>query len=345
MQIEKKRFRPLYLLLSLPILLISFVWFLLQPVGQGKKINFVIKEGQSSEQIITNLEQKRLIRSSFLFKIYFQLNHGQKVFFHPGEYQLDDGMNYKTLTDRLTKAQAKTYNITFYPGSALNFNNNLTDKTPYHRQVLRQAGFKDGEIDRVFAKPPKHKLFDLIGNSNSLEGLIFGETFNISKQASLERVLKQNFDYYYKVIKDNNLEVAYKKHNLSLYQGIILASIVEKEVHLVADRPIVAQVFLNRLQENMGLGSDVTYQYASRLAGTKNNLNIDSPYNTRQRPGLPPTPIATPSLDSLLAVAKPTANDYLFFLAGDDGQTYYAKTNAEHNANIKHYCQKGCSVY
>jgi len=127
---------------------------------------------------------------------------------------------------------------------------------------------------------------------------------------------------------------AFAAEGLTLHQGLTLASIVEREVNKPADRPIVAQIFLKRFHMGMPLGSDVTTQYASDLAGMAFNLNLDSPYNTRKNAGLPPGPICSPGLGSLDAVAHPAATDYLYFLAGSDGVTYYANTLAEHNVNV-----------
>ena len=95
----------------------------------------------------------------------------------------------------------------------------------------------------------------------------------------------------------------------------------------------------------MALGSDVTYRYAAVLTGQEPTPFIDSPYNTRKYPGLPPGPISNVSKVSLDAVANPTASDYLFFVAGDDGVTYYSKTAAEHEALAKEHCKKLCSTY
>jgi UPF0755 protein len=93
----------------------------------------------------------------------------------------------------------------------------------------------------------------------------------------------------------------------------------------------------------MPLGSDVTYQYAAKQLGVAPTPDLDSPYNTRKNPGLPPGPIAVPGLSALEAVAAPAAGDYVYFLSGDDEVTYFARTNAEHEANIKNHCQIKCA--
>src|SRR5207248_2549788 len=102
----------------------------------------------------------------------------------------------------------------------------------------------------------------------------------------------------------------FQKQGLNLYQGITLASIIQREVPGAADQKQVAQVFLTRLGMEMPLGSDVTYQYAAKKMGVTPSPDLDSPYNTRKYPGLPPGPIASPGLTALQAVANPAAGNY-----------------------------------
>jgi UPF0755 protein len=132
---------------------------------------------------------------------------------------------------------------------------------------------------------------------------------------------------------------AFAAEGLTLHQGLTLASVIEKEVHSPADRPIVAQVFLKRFKTGMPLGSDVTTQYAADQLHVPFDTNLDSHYNTRRYPGLPPGPICSPGLGALDAAARPATTDYLYFLSDKNGKTYFAKTYAEHQQNIVKYLQ------
>lgn len=105
----------------------------------------------------------------------------------------------------------------------------------------------------------------------------------------------------------------------------------------------IAQVFLKRYKEGISLGSDVTFIYAADKMGVTPTVDLESPYNTRNRVGLPPGPIASPGELALQAVANPSNTDYLFFIAGDDGLIYFANDVAGHEANIKNHCQVLCS--
>lgn len=318
-------------------------WWLLTPVNRDP-VNLVVKNGASLSQIVDQLAENGVLRNAQIAKIYLKITKFNPEI-HAGDYQVAPNQpNLRTLLTNLKKTKPNTQQITFYPGATLNHRNSKTDTTPSHREALKKAGYSDSQIDAAF-KFRKHKLFELLPEVENLEGLIFGDTYEIFSKGMAEDALKRTFDKYLEVIQKENLVELYQKQGLSLYQGIILASIVEREVNSPEDRAKVAQVFLKRYKQNMALGSDVTYQYASRLAGKPNDLFIKSPFNTRQVVGLTPTPIATPSKSSLLAVARPTETDYLFFVAGDDEKTYFAKTLAEHNRNVKQYCHKKCSVH
>ena len=156
--------------------------------------------------------------------------------------------------------------------------------------------------------------------------------------------MKRTFAEYYKVVQQEKLVQGFARHNLNLYQGITLASIIQREASSPQDQKQVAQVFYSRLAIDMTLGSDVTYQYIADKTGVQRSPDLDSPYNTRRFPGLPPGPIATPGLTALQAVASPATGDYLYFLSGDDNVTYFAVTNAEHESNIVDHCKVKCST-
>lgn len=318
-------------------------WWMLTPANNDT-VHLTVKDGASLAQVIDELAKYGVLRNAQVAKIYLKVtkfSHNIQA----GDYEVAPHQpSIQALLTNLKKTQPNTKKITFYPGATLNHRNSKTDTTPSHREALKKVGYSDAQIDTAF-KFRQNKLFDLLPELTNLEGLIFGDTYEIFTKGTAEDALKRTFDEYLNFIQDNKLVELYKKQGLTLYQGIILASIVEREVNSADDRAKVAQVFLKRYKQKMALGSDVTYQYASRLAGVENDLYIKSPFNTRQVVGLTPTPIATPSKSSLLAVAQPSDTDYLFFVAGDDEKTYFAKTLAEHNRNVKQYCHKKCAVH
>ncbi|KKR62981.1 MAG: Aminodeoxychorismate lyase, partial [Candidatus Woesebacteria bacterium GW2011_GWA1_40_43] len=130
---------------------------------------------------------------------------------------------------------------------------------------------------------------------------------------------------------------------LTLKEIIMLASIIERETKMDEERPMVAGVLINRLNIDMGLQADATVQYAVGTAGnwwpilTKEDLLVNSPYNTYRFRGLPPAPIANPGLSSITAAVFPEESDYLYYLHDAKGQAYFARTLAEHNENVRQY--------
>jgi UPF0755 protein len=180
--------------------------------------------------------------------------------------------------------------------------------------------------------------------SADLEGYVFGETYQFNSGATVQDIIQRTLDQLSTVVTDNGLVAKLKAHGLNLYEGITLASIIQREVSSPADEKQVAQVFYSRLSSGMMLGSDVTYQYIADKTGVARDPNLNSPYNTRRFAGLPPGPISAPGENALLAVANPSVGDYLFFLSGDDDVTYFARTNAEHEANITDHCKVKCAT-
>ena len=227
------------------------------------------------------------------------------------------------------------------------------------RAGLIRAGYSETEVDEAltadygfsFLREPREKALERGNLSNYLEGYLYGETHEFYGDTSVKDVLKRFLEGMEKVITENNLEVKYAEHDLSLYEGITLASVVQKESP-GPEMATVAQVFLSRLGYGIPLGSDVTVSYALDLIDPDRQtyvdnqaaLRVDSCYNTRVYGGLPCGPISNPGLNAMLAVANPSDTAYLYFLTGDDGLMYYSYTESEHNQNAYLHCQELCDI-
>ena len=219
------------------------------------------------------------------------------------------------------------------------------------KKKLAEVGYTAEEIEAGFMADYDFDFLKERPEGASLEGYLFGETHEFYKDSGVEDILKVFLAEMGKIISENNLEAKYAARGLSLFEGITLASMVQKEAPS-PEQPTVAQVFLTRLSNGIPLGSDVTVSYAldlidpERRIYTDNQaaLKVDSCYNTRLHVGLPCGPIANPGLSALLAVAEPTDSAYLYFLTGDDGKMYYSYTESEHMQNIHRYCQTLCNV-
>ena len=306
----------------------------LKPVGtdESYKVRIVIPQASTPSEIGDILESDGVIRSSLAFYVYTRLSHTSGLL-QAGTYRLSPADSTEEIVTHLTKGNIDMFTITFLPGATLDEN----------LDVLRKTGFSEEEILSATQKTYDHPLFASKPENSSLEGYIYGETYQFGVGASVEDILRYIFDYYYEQIEQNNLLEGFQTQGLSLYEAITLASIVQREVS-GPDSAQVAQVFYSRLRSGMVLGSDVTYQYITDKLGVKRDVNFDSPYNTRRYAGLPPGPISVPGLSALRAVAQPAEGDYLYFLSGDDDKTYFGRTLQEHEANIVNHCQVKCQI-
>ena len=329
------------------ILLVGvFAWYNIQlsPIGNDKSElkKITVAKNSTSSQIGRQLQDQKLIRSSYIFDIYVRLS-GKGSSLQAGTYRLSPSDSTPEIINHFTKGLVDEFQITFYPGATLTDN---TSKLAKNKQdvtsVLKKAGYSDSEISTAFEKSYDGPLFIDKPSTADLEGYIYGDTYSVGDGATVEDILQRTFDEFYKVVQDNNLVAGFTNHGLNLYQGITLASIIQREADTASDQRQVAQVFYSRLAINMALGSDVTYQYITDKLRVPRDVNYDSPYNTRRYAGLPPGPIAVPGLSALKAVANPANGDYLYFLSGDDNVTYFARTDSVHEANKAAHCKVKC---
>lgn len=319
------------------VFIYAFSWYQgeLAPVTSDttKHVRITIKQGSSPSIIGDQLKNEGVIRNKLAFSIYTKLT-GTENSLKAGTFNLQPSLSTPKIVEHLVAGREEEINVTFLPGDTLENN----------RKKLITLGYTEMEIDEAFNKTYNRPLFDSKPANTTLEGYLYGETIQFSSSATVETILSRFFDEYEAVIAENNLVEGFKRQGLSLFEGITLASIVQKETSNPDSQRQVARVFLNRIEEGMNLGSDVTYQYVADKLGIPRDPGLNSPYNTRIHTGLPPGPIATPGKTALIAVANPANNDYLFFLAGDDNRMHYGKTDAEHQQNIVRYCKIKCTI-
>lgn len=329
-----------FLALVIASVVAGWLWFqaMLAPVNADneEKVKVSVVEGSTPTQIAGTLKEAGVIRDETVFLWYTRFTDVQNVL-QAGVYRLSPSEKLSDIVDHLVKGNTDTFSITFLPGATLAQN----------RTVLIEAGYNEEEVDAALKASYTTPLFAGKPATADLEGYIWGETYSFAADASVEEILVHTFEIYYQSITANGLVAAFEARGLSLYQGITLASIVQRE-SIGGDEADIASVFYNRLAIDMPLGSDVTYQYIADKQGVSRDdasvINIDSPYNTRRYPGLPPGPIAVPGLAALKGTATPNDTDYLFFLSGDDDVTYFARTNEEHEQNKAAHCQKKCLI-
>jgi UPF0755 protein len=333
---SKKWLKSFAIVLSLIVIIIggAFTWYRheLRPVGSGVSKDFTISAGQGAATVFDNLEKDGLIRSSLAIKIDAKLhNYGNSL--KAGTYNLSADLRPRDIASVISGGRVSSKKMTILAG-----------KTMAELMPTLYQHFGRDEVDGVLASltPDFNKILKDGPSTVNLEGYLMPETYtDIAQDTRFEDWLTRNLDAHYSKVAPLIPEL--KARGFNIHQALSLASIVQKESDTASDQKQIAQVFELRLQKNISLGSDVTFIYASKLAGIKPDLNIDSPYNTRKVKGLPPGPISTFEFSALEAVARPAAGDYLFFVAGDDGVVYYSRTDQEHEALIAEHCKKGCN--
>jgi UPF0755 protein len=304
--------------------------------------DFKVSQGESAQQIAERLEQAGLIKSALAFRIYLTIQAENKNLL-PGDYKFSKNMSVEMIVKSLNAGVAlRTIRLTFLPGETIR----------QTRQRFIDAGYAEAEVDAALSKQYDHELLKSKPAGTSLEGYIWGDTYEFYADETVENILIKLFDQMLKIVKEENLVAKYQAKGFTLHQGITLASVIQREAPAdYQEKRHIAQVFETRLQRGIVLGSDAIIAYAADQINPyrdKSDMSyltsIGCPWNSRKCAGLPPSPISTPNRDSLKAVADPTATDDLYFLTGDDYKMYYAKTEAGHNANIRNYCKKMCQI-
>ncbi|MBA3630581.1 MAG: endolytic transglycosylase MltG [Actinobacteria bacterium] len=292
----------------------AVVYGYLQRVGvvgdsdPGKRVTVVIARGSDASEVGDLLARKKIIPSGFGFQIAtFLEGGGDKI--QAGRYKLPLGLTAKDALARLTKgARAQDYyRVTFQEGSWLtDFAETLAKEGDIKEKAFMEF-VKSGKVRSKYGPP----------GGRSLEGLLFPSTYEIGEgeaAASVVKRLVEEFDERATALKIGQAP------GLSPYEAVIVASMIEAEARVESDRAKISTVIQNRLHAQMALGIDATLRYALRKRGgalTLSDLAVDSPYNTREVGGLPPTPIAAPGEASLRAAIHPADGDWLYYVVSD----------------------------
>lgn len=339
----------LWVVLSLLALLIIgagsvflYVWNGLKPTAPGDIKRIEIAKGASAFEVSDTLEEQGIIKNSFLFKYYLKAkNEGSH--FQAGIYDLAPGMNNDEIIAKLNSGDTvaeEMIRFTIPEGFTLLqiadklAEEKLIDRTKF--LTLADTTTNWGDEAAVKSIPADDKLH------HRLEGYLFPETYELKKGSTEEDILKRmmaELDTKLDSLPEDWQDVLAER-KLNLHQLLTIASLVEREVVVDEERPIVAGVIYNRLAEGMPLQIDATVQYLldkpkERLM--EKDLQIESPYNTYKVNGLPPGPIASPSIASIKAALYPEKNDFFYYVTKKDGtQTHlFAKTYKEHLNNIE----------
>ena len=302
----------------------------------SEELTFEIGEGESVSMICLRLEKQGLIDDSELFRIYL-IYTGRDRFLQSGQFRLDTSLSPVQLGEALMQANPREAIVTILAGWRIE---------EVGANIAASGLTATGEDFIKIAYNPSDSFLSLIPGEwiSSLEGFLFPGSYTIPRETNLDQVINTILIEFATQL-DNSLIEGFKRQGLSIYEGIILASIIEKEAVVDDEKPMIASVFYNRLAQGFRLETDPTVQYALGYqadSGTwwksplsLDDLSVESPYNTYINVGLPPTPICNPDLDSLRAAAFPAESPYLFFRAACDGsgRHNFAITFEEHLEN------------
>lgn len=306
----------------------------LQPVSStaSTTTTLVIEAGSSPRDIAAKLKEAGLINSTWSFELYSRL-HDVAQYLQAGTYDFSPTESVPAIIAQLTHGKVATSLVTILPGQRID----------QIRASLISQGFSEEAVDAAL-DPAQYESSPALASKPagaSLEGYLYPDSYERTSTSRPKDIIEQALLQFQNHVTPA-MQDRFKSQGLTVYQGIILASIVEKEVVTQTDREQAAQVFVKRVELGMQLGSDVTAFYGSELAGQGQSVLYDTPYNTRLHTGFPPTPISNVSKSSLEAVAYPANTDWLFFVAGDDGVTHFTRTQAEHEAATAKYCIELC---
>jgi UPF0755 protein len=329
--LRRHPFRVVAVLLALVV--VWFLWSLFQPFhGDGSgKVAVTIPKGASVSEVGDILDEKGVIDSSTFFQLRVTLE-GKRSSLYPGRYTLASGMSYGAAIGALdTPPLKRTLTVTIPEG--------------YSRSQAAQLVEEDG-IDGSYTKATvKSKYLDPASyggeGAKDLEGFLFPDTFEMKPNAPVADLVQLQLQDFRKKIKQVDMGYA-KSKNLTVFDVLVIASMIEREAGIPSQRKQVAAVVYNRLHEGMPLGIDATIRFATGNYSqplTETELAVDSPYNTRTHQGLPPGPINSPGLEAIDAAAHPSKDDYLFYVNKPNtcGELAFSKTEAEFEADVAAY--------
>jgi UPF0755 protein len=316
--------------------LAAVAWFVFLPAGPASETFVEIAPGSPSAQIGKQLEQAGVVRSRYGFDFVRVWKRGT---LKAGEYRFDHAAPVTEVYSRIERGDVFTLAVTI-PEGATRFE---------IAARIEQAGLVRREDFLAATVNETPLIADLDPRARSLEGYLFPDTYRFPRKATAIQIVSAIVRHFRAVA--SQLGLRNEKTPQDVHSVVTLASLVERETAVNAERPLVASVLTNRLAKNMPLMTDPAVIYGLEVEGSWRGTiyasdltdpKHDTPYNTYRHTGLPPGPIANPGLPSLRAAISPAATDYLYFVAaGADpqGKSRFAATLDEHNKNVASYRQ------
>ena len=295
---------------------------------RSETVTVTIEHGMGAGSISMMLEERGLINSARWFKLYSRL-YGLSASFKAGDHSLEPGLSTTEIARLLTEIPPlpPDLRITIIEGLTI-------DETA--ASLAAQTGIDSSAIavlthDKDFAKT-------LGVDKATLEGYLYPDTYFIRPESSAKELLKRMTRQFHAVFVDS-LKVRAEEMGMMVDEVVTLASIIEQEVNLDEERPLVSSVFHRRLKRKRPLEANPTIQYAlgEKRRVLYEDLELDSPYNTYKYAGLPPGPIASPGRKSILAALYPADTKYLYFVSDTKGGHVFSRNITEHNRAVRKY--------
>lgn len=311
-------------------------WNLQRPFKgyEGRERLVTVAPGSGAGQVLDRLEGAGVLANGKLARIYLVFKGNPRL--QAGQYLFKGPLTTPQVLRMLVKGQTVARSVTIIEGLTLE---EIADQ-------LARTKFGRREVFLDLMRSPK-LIADFDPDAPDLEGYLFPETYTFASATpereiveTLVRTFRRRFE------RDVRPRLAAGSPGRSVRQVVVLASIVEKEAKMPDERPLIAAVYRNRLDRRIGLAADPTVIYALKRLGRwsgnihREDLRMDSPYNTYRYAGLPPGPICSPGLASLVAAAAPAAVPYLYFVSRNNGTHVFAQTLAEHNRNVEIWQRK-----
>ena len=304
------------------------------PGGPGRRVSLVVPRGATTADVADLLEEKGVISDARIFRYYLRVRGDVDV--QAGTFPLREDSSMGDVRAALDEGPRLAFtDVTVPEGKWVSDVDDIVAAVPGFDAASFTAEVESGVVRSLYQPQ----------DVTSLEGLLFPDTYRVDENEDEQAVLARMVSTLDQVATELGYADAAARVGREPYEVLIIASLVEAEAKVDGDRAKIARVIYNRLAQNMTLGIDATVYYALQRRGgglTRSDLEVESPYNTRVNPGLPPTPIGLPGRASLEAAINPEPGPWLYYvLADEEGNHAFSESFAEFQRNVADAREKG----